>query len=415
MRELRKGQRKFDAIVCLSAIDWDFLWQRTQEVMSQFAAMGYPVLFVENTGVRIPGIKDAPRVWSRLKNLLFSQKLKPSTEVNNSIKILSPIALPFPYSPIAVKWNTAYLRNYILQFSREKKIPLNRILLWSYMTTPLSVNLAKSIPWAGVVVDLVSDPCKVSGAEAIISSHKKMLELADVILCASVPIMNTAKQQLGESEQLNLRLFEDGFSTRLIDMAKKESDEFEFPGDNTKGPLVAYIGGVNNKIWWDAVSSMALKYPEIFFAFVGPKEGSELPCEGVDKNVTWYPSFKKYSQLGCFLEKCSVGLIPYVPNSYVSEMRPAKINEYLVMGLPIVATKLPELERLSAEWGPGIIYLADSPEDFTIKLKQALEEDSEEYRNKRSEITYSRSWEKVCNELEVLLHGVDLRGANKIQ
>jgi hypothetical protein len=39
--------KKFDAIVCLSAIDWDFLWQRTQEVMSRFAGMGYPVLFIE--------------------------------------------------------------------------------------------------------------------------------------------------------------------------------------------------------------------------------------------------------------------------------------------------------------------------------------------------------------------------------
>lgn len=403
MRELFNGQRKFDAIVCFSAIDWDFLWQRTQEVMSQFAAMGYPVLFVENTGVRAPGIKDAPRVWNRLKNLLFSQKQKPLTEVNNNIKILSPIALPFPYSPIAVKWNTVCLRNNILQFSREKKIPLNRILLWSYMTTPLAVNLANSLPWAGVVVDLVSDPCKVSGAEAIIPSHRKMLELADVILCASVPIMNTAKQQRGEIEHLDLRLFEDGFSTRLIDLVNKESDKFEFPGDNTKGPLAAYIGGVNNKIWWDAVSSMALEHSEIFFAFVGPKESSELPCEGVGKNVTWYPSFKKYSQLGCFLEKCSVGLIPYVPNSYVAEMRPAKINEYLVMGLPIVATKLPELERLAAECGPGIIYLAEDPAGFASKLKLALDEDCEELRKKRQQIARQRSWDIICSELESFL------------
>lgn len=406
MNALHKDQKKFDAIVCLSAIDWDFLWQRTQEVMSQFAAMGYPVLFVENTGIRMPGIKDAPRVWNRLKKLLYSPKQKLSTHINSNIEILSPMALPFPYSPIAVKWNSALLRNSILRFSRKKNIPVNKILLWSYMTTPLAVNLASSLPWAGVVVDLVSDPCKVKGAETITASHKKMLELADVIICASLPMVRSAKQYLEEAQHHKLHLFEDGFSTRLLNMASHECDELPFPIKDTDGPLVAYIGGVNNKIWWDAVSAMASKFPEITFMFVGPKEVSDLPCEGVNKNVFWYPSFKEYSQLGLFLKKCSAGLIPYTPNPYVAEMRPAKINEYLVMGLPIVAAKLPEIERFGKENGSGVIYLAETADDFPAVLRQALGEDCEEYRNKRREIACNRSWETICKGLELRLQGM---------
>jgi glycosyltransferase involved in cell wall biosynthesis len=271
------------------------------------------------------------------------------------------------------------------------------------MTTPLAVNLAQTLPWAGIVIDIVSDPSKVKGAEDIILSHQRMLELADIVLCASVPVLNNAKQQLGESNIPKIRLFEDGFSTRLLDILQPESGEPEAPENSTGGPLAAYIGGINNKIWWDAVSEMAVKHPEICFAFVGPKEVSKIPCEGFGKNVKWYPAFKQYSQLGFFLGKCNIGLIPYVSTCYVSAMRPAKINEYLVKGLPIVATKMPELERLSLECGPGIIYLADNPSDFVSQLELALEEDCRELRKKRQQIAKQRSWDIICRELESIL------------
>ena len=39
-------------VVCISSIDWDFIWQGHQEIMSTLAAEGQRVLFVENTGVR---------------------------------------------------------------------------------------------------------------------------------------------------------------------------------------------------------------------------------------------------------------------------------------------------------------------------------------------------------------------------
>jgi len=49
-------------IVCVSTIDWSFLWQEHQGVMSVLARAGNRILFVENTGVRSPGWKDRGRV-----------------------------------------------------------------------------------------------------------------------------------------------------------------------------------------------------------------------------------------------------------------------------------------------------------------------------------------------------------------
>ncbi|MBU7008166.1 glycosyltransferase [Phosphitispora fastidiosa] len=412
---MTSGEKKFDAIVCLSQIDWDFLWQRTQEIMSQFAAMGYPVLFVENTGVRIPNIKDAPRVWQRLKKIIRPAKGTNLSESHNNIKVLSPMALPFPYSRSAWKLNSALIRREIARFSRNTGVPVKRILLWSYMTTPLAVHLAESVSWAGVVVDLVSDPCKVPGAERIVPYHRKMLQKANVIFCASVPVVNNAKNHIGKSDHNKIKLFEDGFSTRLLDMVEKDKKRSALPDKTTVSddkPFAAYIGGVNNKIWWDAVAVMARAFPDIRFIFAGPKlltgfqrnagqlHEADLPCDGAGRNVTWHPPFKEYQQLGSFLTGCCAGLIPYVPTPYVAEMRPAKINEYLVMGLPIVGTRMPELERLAVDHGSGIVYLADNVDEFAEKLREALDEDCENLREKRMQVACSRSWERVCSMIE---------------
>ena len=53
-------------VICLSSIDWDFIWQGHQEIMARLAASGHRVLFVENTGVRPVRWSDLPRLKSRL-------------------------------------------------------------------------------------------------------------------------------------------------------------------------------------------------------------------------------------------------------------------------------------------------------------------------------------------------------------
>jgi hypothetical protein len=55
-------------ILCISSIDWDFIWQGHQEIMTMLAANGCRVLFVENTGVRRPTLRDLPRLRQRVRN-----------------------------------------------------------------------------------------------------------------------------------------------------------------------------------------------------------------------------------------------------------------------------------------------------------------------------------------------------------
>src|SRR5438132_1957671 len=90
-------------IICISSIDWDFIWQGHQEIMAALAAQGNRVLFMENTGVRPPRLGDLPRFGSRLRN--WRKGVGGFREERENLFVYSPIVLPFPYSALAVRLN----------------------------------------------------------------------------------------------------------------------------------------------------------------------------------------------------------------------------------------------------------------------------------------------------------------------
>ena len=97
---------KNEDIICISSIDWDFIWQGHQEVMSVFAKNGNRVLFIENTGVRSPGIRDISRLSKRFRD--YFKGVKGIRKESENLYIYSPIVLPFPYSRFA-RWVNKYI------------------------------------------------------------------------------------------------------------------------------------------------------------------------------------------------------------------------------------------------------------------------------------------------------------------
>ncbi|MCB1024047.1 MAG: hypothetical protein KDB79_06650, partial [Acidobacteria bacterium] len=81
-------------IIIISSIDWDFNWQGPQEIASRLARSGNRVLFIENTGVRTPVLKDISRVKSRFVKWQQGKAKEGITEVQENLFICSPIVMP---------------------------------------------------------------------------------------------------------------------------------------------------------------------------------------------------------------------------------------------------------------------------------------------------------------------------------
>ncbi len=128
-------------IICVSSIDWDFLWQQHQELMSAYAKQGSTVLFIENTGVRTPKFKDMPRVVKRIKNWLKGTKGF-RKEIDN-LYVYSPLFLPFPYSRIARFINRKIIISAVKNWM--KSVGFYEPIIWSFLPTYLTLDIAKNI------------------------------------------------------------------------------------------------------------------------------------------------------------------------------------------------------------------------------------------------------------------------------
>jgi glycosyltransferase involved in cell wall biosynthesis len=336
--------------------------------MKGLAEKGLQVLFVENTGVRSPRLGDLSRVMHRLK----CSTRQIVQDVPPGIKIFSPLAVPLPYNPIAIRYNQSYLSQYIKKFLKASNLQPSEVIFWSCLATPAVLGLMKSYEWGLTVYDVVSDPKYIE--PRLEPSEQVMLKLADYTFFASATLLEQYR-----STTKNPLLFEDGFNLELLNSAAIIPEIEQLPQ-----PRLLYIGGINKKLQIESIIKLAGHFKDGSIILVGPlSDGLEIPRL---KNIHIYPPCNNYSDLAGFLRTADIGLIPYVQDRYAGAMHPAKINEYLVFGLPIVAVSTPELQKLASLWGDDFFYLYNVPYDVLEAAEKALADDNEAKRIKRKSV-----------------------------
>src|SRR5436309_7519627 len=81
-------------IILISSIEWEFNWQGHQEIASRLAHAGNRVLYVENMGVRAPGLHDVGRVARRFFHWVGSAFDGGVRQVSPNLYVCSPLILP---------------------------------------------------------------------------------------------------------------------------------------------------------------------------------------------------------------------------------------------------------------------------------------------------------------------------------
>ena len=369
--------------------------------MSTLARNGNRVLFIENTGVRVPRINDAGRLWSRFLN--WKKGFKGIRKVTENLYVYSPLALPFPYSKIAIKINKFTMLSVIKRWmdSMEFHDPI----VWTFLPTPIVLDMLEELNPSIVIYYCIDDFISSSkGAKKIKKAEDKIIEKSDLVFVTSQGLYRRCVSINKETH-----LFPFGVNIDNYNNVREGSIPLPEEMRKIKKPIIGYVGGVHKWIDMELFKKVALVMKDASIVLIGPKQ---TDLQGIDKLENIFMLGKKEpSDLPKFVKFFDVGIIPYKITQYTAHVYPTKINEYLAMGKPVISTEIPEVLRFNKENGGNFIYFIHGEGDIKPVIERALgESNTIDLIKKRITVANENSWackiERMCdlaeNKLEVL-------------
>jgi uncharacterized SAM-binding protein YcdF (DUF218 family) len=177
--------------------------------------------------------------------------------------------------------------------------------------------------------------------------------------------------------------------------------------------VVGYVGGLHRWIDQALVAAVAERMPDATFALVGPPQTDVSALERCP-NVRLFGQ-RSHLDVARYVKGFDVGIVPYLLSDYTANVYPTKLNEYLVMGIPVVATDLPEIRRFNAEHG-DIVEVATNADSFADAIRRSLNDSQPAVVERRMAVAHSNSWASRIAAMNDLIDGaVDRRRAASSQ
>ncbi|HYE87794.1 MAG TPA: ElyC/SanA/YdcF family protein [Vicinamibacterales bacterium] len=388
--------RRYD-IICVSSIDWDFIWQGHQEIMSRLAADGHRVLYIENTGVRQLRVSDFGRVRDRIRN--WWKSTKGFRQERPNLFVYSPIVVPLPYSRIARWFNRQLMTRGLARWMRAAGI--GRPIVWTFLPTPLVLDLIKQLDPVATIYHCV-DEFSASSTEArrIVSSEQRLFESADLVFVTSEKLRQRASKYTDR-----VHLFPSGVNIEAF----TSDGAIETPADvrDLPRPIAGYIGGLHQWVDQELIAAAAARLPETSFVLVGPEQ-VDVSRLRQRPNIHLLGQ-RPHGELAAYIKSFDVTLVPYRITDYTENVYPVKMNEYLAMGKPVISTDLAEVRRFNHEHGE-LVRIARDADEIASAVQELALPSSIETIERRSAVAQSNSWHRrIADMLSLVDDAVSAR------
>jgi glycosyltransferase involved in cell wall biosynthesis len=165
----------------------------------------------------------------------------------------------------------------------------------------------------------------------------------------------------------------------------------EVPADikDIKKPIIGYIGVLYTlRLDIDVLLHIARERPDWSLVLVGPEDDEFKASELHNQENVYFLGSKKMEELPAYLYAFDVALNPQKLNEVTIGNYPRKIDEYLAMGKPTVATKTKAMEVFK-----DYVYLAENKEEYVTLIEKALKENTPEKEIEREKLARSHTWE----------------------
>jgi GT2 family glycosyltransferase/SAM-dependent methyltransferase len=355
--------RQYD-IVVLPIFDFDFRFQRPQQIAVQFARAGHRVFWI-SPARQLPA---------------SSAQRYESIQIRENVWEIHLRAAPFDlYRGALDPSQEAALVDGLDHLYRDKGIAASCAILQFPFWRRIGLALRERFG-AKLVYDCMDDwqnwPTEPLPGEFSLAEERKLVGESDVLVVTS--------------RELHERHATSGIESKLIPNAA----DFEFfhnppagsPLANLARPIVGYFGAIADWFDLELIIEVVRSRPRYSFALIGQVHLLDVSALKALPNAHLLGE-KPYRELPAYLREFDVCTLPFRMNRLTRAVDPVKVYEYLSQGKPAVSTPLPELAPLS-----GLLYFAEGPEEFAKQIDRALEERDETLAAKRVAFASANTW-----------------------
>lgn len=378
--------------VCLASIDWGYLWQGPQEVMTRLARGGSSVVYVEHAGIRRPYLADWRRVAQRLRDW-GSAPAGRRADVDPRITIVSPVVLPFPWSRVARSLNRMLFAQRLPE--RTRRMGVRSPVVWSFVPTPLAVDTMRAFRpsrTAAVyycVADfeaLADDPWRMRASE------DELLADVDVVLAGGRVLQRRLAQR-----HPNVVLAPFSVADAFFGPPRPEPADLA----GIPRPRVLYVGGLHRHVDQRLLAALLPTLPDVQFVFIGPKVSGDWAVESLPN--AHFLGRRPHDVLPAYIDAADACFVPYALSPFTVTVWPTKLHEYFARGRPVVSTPLDEVLLLG--YPEPDLHVGGSPAELRTAILAAIAGGGEG-AERRVALARDYSWERTMDRIATAIDAV---------
>lgn len=162
-----------------------------------------------------------------------------------------------------------------------------------------------------------------------------------------------------------------------------------------KRPIIGYVGALNsNRLDLSIIERIANLFPDFSLVLVGPEDDGFRQSSLHELPNVYFLGGKNEAELPAYINAFDVCINPQRVNEITIGNYPRKIDEYLAMGKPVIATRTHAMEAFKDH-----VYLAGEAADYRELVGRAISENSELLARDRQAFAASHTWTKSVSEI----------------
>jgi glycosyltransferase involved in cell wall biosynthesis len=176
-----------------------------------------------------------------------------------------------------------------------------------------------------------------------------------------------------------------------------QKETFDTPEElrHLSRPVIGYVGALlGMRLDVNILVHVAKQHPEWTVVLVGPEDEAFQNSELHQFKNVLFTGPKSADLLPQYIHAFDVCINPQVANLLTIGNYPRKVDEYLAMGKPVVATRTTAMELFEDH-----VYLAATKEDYCFLIEKALAEDSDILKGQRKEFAAAHTWENSVAQI----------------